>query len=169
LNAATEKLRRCFFVIFQYLTWNLLPTSRQKLPIAQQASAMIGTISRHHRRIHSGRRHAAGNAAATLTDTDRDAACAGRAGDPLSPIANEEEVVSRPGNFFRIIDLKLSHFLNLSVPTHALLNPTRNIFQKSRLICRACALKPSTVGELQNGDRNGRRNSSDAKCFCMFV
>jgi hypothetical protein len=102
LNAEGEESWRCFYVIFQCLTWHLLPTRRQKLPIAQrpqQDSATIGAIARHHRALIRDRERQWGNTTATRTYIDRGTSHAGYADDPFSAIANSGETASDPANF----------------------------------------------------------------------
>jgi hypothetical protein len=87
LNAVRGNFRRSFFLVFQYLKGNVLPTCRQKMPIAtqcRQRSATVMGFARHHVRHSSGTAIAAGY---TATDASKQH-CETHVDDPDSPIAN---------------------------------------------------------------------------------
>jgi hypothetical protein len=128
LNDAAEKFRRCFFVIFQYLRWNLLPSSRQKLPVApmqRRGSATVGAIVRHRgafrkRQSQRGRRN--GYAHSRQFWYVRSA----RIDNALQPVVAHHHFA--PGNFCRIIDLDIIVFLESVSRAACVFESRANIF-----------------------------------------
>jgi hypothetical protein len=109
LNDAARKFRRCFFVIFQYLRWNLLPSSRQKLPITpmqRRGSTTVGAIARH-RGAFRKRQSQRENATATRTNAGFMYASRALAMHCSKKLRGKHFA---PGNFCRIIDLDIIVF-----------------------------------------------------------